>query len=119
MIVGADIICFSSARELSIRAIEATCRNVSDSTHARAPHKVRRGAYLSSANGTEYDLVRCVFTDTLARVQRLIDMLNPGVMSSNTGVIPNEAAPIGSLCGPIWDGRAPRRDLSPQCCGPE
>ncbi|WP_061961557.1 NAD-dependent succinate-semialdehyde dehydrogenase [Demequina flava] len=47
------------------------------------------------ANDTEYGLVSYVFTESLARGQRMIDQLATGMMGLNVGVVSNAAAPFG------------------------
>ncbi|MBD8206485.1 NAD-dependent succinate-semialdehyde dehydrogenase [Microbacterium sp. CFBP 8790] len=47
------------------------------------------------ANDTEYGLVSYVFTESLARGQRMIDRLETGMMGLNVGVVSNAAAPFG------------------------
>ncbi|MCR2764006.1 NAD-dependent succinate-semialdehyde dehydrogenase [Microbacterium sp. zg.B48] len=47
------------------------------------------------ANDTEYGLVSYVFTENLARGQRMIDRLETGMMGLNVGVVSNAAAPFG------------------------
>jgi len=47
------------------------------------------------ANDTEYGLVSYVFTQSLARGQRMIDRLETGMMGLNVGVVSNAAAPFG------------------------
>jgi succinate-semialdehyde dehydrogenase/glutarate-semialdehyde dehydrogenase len=49
------------------------------------------------ANDTEYGLVGYVFTEDLARGQRLIDSIDTGMMGLNVGVISNAAAPFGGV----------------------
>ncbi|MFZ4895577.1 NAD-dependent succinate-semialdehyde dehydrogenase [Plantibacter sp. Mn2098] len=49
------------------------------------------------ANDTEYGLVSYVFTEDLARGQRMIDRLQTGMMGLNIGVISNAAAPFGGV----------------------
>jgi succinate-semialdehyde dehydrogenase/glutarate-semialdehyde dehydrogenase len=49
------------------------------------------------ANDTEYGLVSYVFTENLARGQRMIDKLDTGMMGLNVGVISNAAAPFGGV----------------------
>ena len=49
------------------------------------------------ANDTEYGLVGYVFTEDLARGQRLIDSLDTGMMGLNVGVLSNAAAPFGGV----------------------
>jgi len=49
------------------------------------------------ANDTEYGLVSYVFTDNLARGQRMIEKLETGMMGLNVGVISNAAAPFGGV----------------------
>jgi len=47
------------------------------------------------ANDTEYGLVSYVFTESLARGQRMIERLETGMMGLNMGVVSNAAAPFG------------------------
>ncbi|GAB4085443.1 NAD-dependent succinate-semialdehyde dehydrogenase [Myceligenerans cantabricum] len=47
------------------------------------------------ANDTEFGLVSYVYTQDLARGQRMIDRLATGMMGLNMGVISNAAAPFG------------------------
>jgi succinate-semialdehyde dehydrogenase/glutarate-semialdehyde dehydrogenase len=47
------------------------------------------------ANSTEYGLVSYVFTENLARGQRMIERLETGMMGLNVGVVSNAAAPFG------------------------
>jgi len=47
------------------------------------------------ANDTEYGLVSYVFTESLARGQRMIDKLETGMMGLNVGVVSNAGAPFG------------------------
>ncbi|MCS5716714.1 NAD-dependent succinate-semialdehyde dehydrogenase [Herbiconiux sp. CPCC 205763] len=49
------------------------------------------------ANDTEYGLVSYVFTESLARGQRMIEKLDTGMMGLNVGVISNAAAPFGGV----------------------
>ncbi|TAJ50197.1 MAG: NAD-dependent succinate-semialdehyde dehydrogenase [Herbiconiux sp.] len=49
------------------------------------------------ANDTEYGLVSYVFTENLARGQRMIEKLETGMMGLNVGVISNAAAPFGGV----------------------
>ena len=49
------------------------------------------------ANDTEYGLVGYVFTEDLARGQRLIDSIDTGMMGLNVGVLSNAAAPFGGV----------------------
>ncbi|WP_349864790.1 NAD-dependent succinate-semialdehyde dehydrogenase [Leifsonia sp. WHRI 6310E] len=49
------------------------------------------------ANETEYGLVGYVFTQDLARGQRLIDSVDTGMMGLNTGLVSNAAAPFGGV----------------------
>lgn len=49
------------------------------------------------ANDTEYGLVSYVFTQDLARGQRMIDALETGMMGLNMGLVSNAAAPFGGL----------------------
>jgi succinate-semialdehyde dehydrogenase/glutarate-semialdehyde dehydrogenase len=47
------------------------------------------------ANDTEYGLVSYVFTESLARGQRMVERLETGMMGLNVGVVSNAAAPFG------------------------
>ena len=47
------------------------------------------------ANDTEYGLVSYVYTENLARAQRMIERLETGMMGLNTGMVSNAAAPFG------------------------
>ncbi|MFG6403921.1 NAD-dependent succinate-semialdehyde dehydrogenase [Microbacterium sp. P04] len=47
------------------------------------------------ANDTEFGLVSYVFTENLARGQRMIERLETGMMGLNMGVVSNAAAPFG------------------------
>lgn len=49
------------------------------------------------ANATEYGLAAYVFTNNLARGQRLIERLECGLMGLNAGVISNASAPFGGI----------------------
>jgi succinate-semialdehyde dehydrogenase/glutarate-semialdehyde dehydrogenase len=49
------------------------------------------------ANGTEYGLVGYVFTEDLGRAQRMIDLIDTGMMGVNTGLVSNAAAPFGGV----------------------
>ncbi|MBC9954705.1 NAD-dependent succinate-semialdehyde dehydrogenase [Leucobacter sp. cx-42] len=49
------------------------------------------------ANNTEYGLVSYVFTENLARGQRMIEKLQSGMMGLNTGLVSNAAAPFGGM----------------------
>ncbi|QAV70515.1 NAD-dependent succinate-semialdehyde dehydrogenase [Salinibacterium sp. UTAS2018] len=49
------------------------------------------------ANDTEYGLVSYVFTESLARGNRMIDDLDTGMMGLNVGVLSNAAAPFGGV----------------------
>jgi succinate-semialdehyde dehydrogenase/glutarate-semialdehyde dehydrogenase len=52
---------------------------------------------IALANNTEYGLAAYVFTQNLARGQRLIDRIDTGMMGLNVGVISNAAAPFGGI----------------------
>ncbi|GIT81588.1 NAD-dependent succinate-semialdehyde dehydrogenase [Leifsonia sp. LS1] len=52
---------------------------------------------VARANETEYGLVGYVFTQDLARGQRLIDGVDTGMMGLNTGLVSNAAAPFGGV----------------------
>jgi len=47
------------------------------------------------ANDTEYGLVSYVYTESLARGQRMIEKLQTGMMGLNVGVVSNAGAPFG------------------------
>ncbi len=49
------------------------------------------------ANATEYGLISYVFTQDLARGQRMIAGLETGMMGLNTGLVSNAAAPFGGV----------------------
>lgn len=49
------------------------------------------------ANDTEFGLVGYVYTQDLARGQRMIERLQTGMMGLNVGVISNAAAPFGGV----------------------
>jgi succinate-semialdehyde dehydrogenase/glutarate-semialdehyde dehydrogenase len=49
------------------------------------------------ANDTEYGLASYVFTQDLARGQRLIERLEAGMMGLNVGVMSNASAPFGGI----------------------
>jgi len=49
------------------------------------------------ANDTEYGLASYVFTENLARGQRLIESLKTGMMGLNVGVMSNASAPFGGV----------------------
>ncbi len=49
------------------------------------------------ANDTEFGLVSYVFTQDLARGQRMIERLETGMMGLNVGAISNAAAPFGGV----------------------
>jgi succinate-semialdehyde dehydrogenase/glutarate-semialdehyde dehydrogenase len=49
------------------------------------------------ANDTEYGLISYVFTQDLARGQRMIERMQTGMMGLNLGVISNAAAPFGGV----------------------
>ena len=49
------------------------------------------------ANDTEFGLISYVFTQDLARGQRMIERLQTGMMGLNMGVISNAAAPFGGV----------------------
>jgi len=50
---------------------------------------------VAMANDTEYGLVSYVYTESLARGQRMIEQLATGMMGLNVGVISNASAPFG------------------------
>ncbi len=52
---------------------------------------------VARANETEYGLVGYVFTQDLARGQRMIDRVDTGMMGLNTGLVSNAAAPFGGV----------------------
>ena len=49
------------------------------------------------ANATRFGLIGYVFTEDLARGQRMIDAIDTGMMGLNMGVISNAAAPFGGV----------------------
>jgi succinate-semialdehyde dehydrogenase/glutarate-semialdehyde dehydrogenase len=49
------------------------------------------------ANATEYGLVGYVFTRDTQRGQRMIDLIDTGMMGLNVGVVSNAAAPFGGV----------------------
>lgn len=49
------------------------------------------------ANDTEYGLIGYVFTQDLARGQRMIEAIDTGMMGLNVGVASNAAAPFGGV----------------------
>ncbi|MCC6270074.1 MAG: aldehyde dehydrogenase family protein, partial [Microbacteriaceae bacterium] len=49
------------------------------------------------ANETEYGLIGYVFTQDLARGQRMIEAIDTGMMGLNVGVASNAAAPFGGV----------------------
>ena len=52
---------------------------------------------VAKANDTEYGLVGYVYTNDLARGQRLIESVRTGMMGLNMGVVSNAAAPFGGV----------------------
>jgi succinate-semialdehyde dehydrogenase/glutarate-semialdehyde dehydrogenase len=52
---------------------------------------------LTLANDTEFGLVSYVFTEDLARGQRMIERLETGMIGLNMGVVSNPAAPFGGV----------------------
>ena len=52
---------------------------------------------VARANETEYGLVGYVFTEDIARGQRLIERIDTGMMGLNTGLVSNAAAPFGGV----------------------
>jgi succinate-semialdehyde dehydrogenase/glutarate-semialdehyde dehydrogenase len=52
---------------------------------------------IDMANDTEYGLASYVFTENLARGQRLIEGLKTGMMGLNVGVMSNASAPFGGV----------------------
>jgi succinate-semialdehyde dehydrogenase/glutarate-semialdehyde dehydrogenase len=52
---------------------------------------------VAKANDTEYGLVGYVYTQDLARGQRLIESVRTGMMGLNMGVVSNAAAPFGGV----------------------
>lgn len=52
---------------------------------------------VEAANATEYGLVGYVFTRYTARGQRMIDLIDTGMMGLNVGVVSNAAAPFGGV----------------------
>ncbi|MDI2098870.1 NAD-dependent succinate-semialdehyde dehydrogenase [Ruicaihuangia caeni] len=49
------------------------------------------------ANDSEYGLVGYVFTEDFKRGQRMIDLIDTGMMGLNVGVVSNAAAPFGGV----------------------
>lgn len=49
------------------------------------------------ANATEYGLVGYVFTEDAKRGQRMIDLIDTGMMGLNVGVVSNAAGPFGGV----------------------
>ncbi len=49
------------------------------------------------ANSTEYGLVGYVFTNDTARGQRMIELIETGMMGLNTGIVSNAAGPFGGV----------------------
>ncbi|QUW18503.1 NAD-dependent succinate-semialdehyde dehydrogenase [Agrococcus sp. Marseille-Q4369] len=49
------------------------------------------------ANATEYGLVGYVFTEDTKRGQRMIDLIDTGMMGLNVGVVSNAAGPFGGV----------------------
>jgi acetyl-CoA acetyltransferase family protein len=52
---------------------------------------------VAMANATEYGLIGYVYTQDLARGQRMIDAIDTGMMGLNVGVASNAAAPFGGV----------------------
>jgi succinate-semialdehyde dehydrogenase / glutarate-semialdehyde dehydrogenase len=52
---------------------------------------------IERANDTEYGLVGYAYTRDTARQQRLIELLETGMLGLNTGVVSNAAAPFGGV----------------------
>ena len=52
---------------------------------------------ISRANATEYGLVGYVFTRDNARVLRVAEALEFGMIGINTGIVSNPAAPFGGV----------------------
>lgn len=52
---------------------------------------------VAKANDTDYGLVSYVFTNDLARGQRLVESIQTGMMGLNVGVVSNAAAPFGGV----------------------
>jgi succinate-semialdehyde dehydrogenase/glutarate-semialdehyde dehydrogenase len=52
---------------------------------------------VAKANDTEFGLVGYVFTENLARGQRLMETLKTGMMGLNVGVVSNAGAPFGGM----------------------
>ncbi len=52
---------------------------------------------MALANATEYGLVGYVFTRNARRGQRMIDLIDMGMMGLNVGVVSNAAAPFGGV----------------------
>ncbi|SFS13712.1 Aldehyde dehydrogenase family protein, partial [Agrococcus baldri] len=49
------------------------------------------------ANATEYGLVGYVFTEDTKRGQRMIELIDTGMMGLNVGVVSNAAGPFGGV----------------------
>jgi succinate-semialdehyde dehydrogenase/glutarate-semialdehyde dehydrogenase len=49
------------------------------------------------ANDSQFGLAGYVYTENLARGQRMIDLLDIGMMGLNVGLISNAAAPFGGI----------------------
>jgi succinate-semialdehyde dehydrogenase/glutarate-semialdehyde dehydrogenase len=52
---------------------------------------------ISLANASEYGLVGYVFTQDARRGQRMIDLIDTGMVGLNVGVVSNTAAPFGGV----------------------
>jgi succinate-semialdehyde dehydrogenase/glutarate-semialdehyde dehydrogenase len=52
---------------------------------------------VARANATQYGLAAYVYTNDLARSQRMIERIESGMMGLNVGVISDAAAPFGGV----------------------
>ena len=52
---------------------------------------------VAKANGTEYGLVGYVYTNDQARVLRVAEAMEFGMIGVNTGIVSNPAAPFGGV----------------------
>ena len=52
---------------------------------------------VAKANGTEYGLVGYVYTDDQARMLRVAEAMEFGMVGVNTGIVSNPAAPFGGV----------------------
>ena len=67
------------------------------------------------ANDTEYGLVSYVYTESLARGQRMIERLQTGMMGLNLGIVSNAAAPSAAGSSPGSAARAAPRGSTSTC----